>query len=136
MSYLLDTNVVSEVRKRKPDPNVRAWLNGVPSFELHLSALVLGELRKGIEGLRRRDPKAADSHESWLGTLIEDYADRIVTIDAAIAEQWGRMNAERTLPVIDGLMAATAKVKGWTFVTRNVTDVEGTDIAVLDPWSP
>lgn len=135
MSYLLDTNVVAEVRKRAADPNVRAWFASVPGTALHLSALVVGEIRQGVERLRRRDPAQSEMYERWLETLMRDYRDRIIPVTRDVAEEWGRLNVPDPLPVVDGLQAATAKVHGWTLVTRNTADVERTGVRLLDPWS-
>jgi toxin FitB len=134
MGFLLDTNVVSEARKQAADPGVRTWLESVPEAELHISVLVVGEIRQGIERLRRRDPAQAVVYERWLSTLTHDYAERIVPVTVEVAEEWGRLNAPDPLPVIDGLMAATAKVRGWTFVTRDAADVARSGVRLLDPF--
>ena len=136
MTYLLDTNVVSEIRKPNCDPNVHAWMTSTRGSQRYVSVLVLGEIRRGIEHLRSRDPGRAGVYERWLGTLRRDYADRLVAITPPIAEQWGRFNAVRTLPVIDGLLAATAAVMGLTLVTRNTADVASTGVALLNPFEP
>jgi len=136
MSFLLDTNVVSEVRKRTANPNVQAWLASVAGLELHLSVLVIGEIRQGIERMRRRDPAQAAAYEAWLSTLLRDYADRIVPVTAEVAQEWGRLNVPDPLPVIDGLLAATAKVRGWTLVTRNTADLARSGVRLLNPFEP
>lgn len=135
MAFLLDTNVVSEARRQTPDSKVRAWLASVPDAELYVSVLVIGEIRQGIERLRRRDPAQVVVFETWLSTLLHDYADRIVPVTAEVAEEWGRLNVPDPLPVIDGLMAATAKVRGWTFVTRNVADLARAGVRLLNPFA-
>lgn len=135
MSYLLDTNTVAELRKgARADPNVRAWFADLAAEDIFLSVLTIGEIRRGIESIRRRDPDSAASLDSWLARLTESYQDRIVPLDRSIAEEWGRMNVPDPLPVVDGLLAATAKVLGLTFVTRNVADVDGTGADLLDPF--
>lgn len=134
MSYLLDTDVVSEVRRRTAEPRVSAWLATVPAVDLFVSAIVLGEIRRDIERLRGRDAAQAAVFEAWLGELRSRFGDRIVPIDAEIAEEWGRINAVDPVPVEDGLMAATAKVRGMVFVTRNVADVARTGARLLNPW--
>jgi predicted nucleic acid-binding protein len=134
VSYLLDTNVVSELRKRSPHPGVRAWLQAVPASELFLSCLTIGEIRLGIERLRRKDEVQARAIERWLTGLRTLYRDRIVAVDAEVAEEWGRINAARTMPVIDGLLAATALTWDWTIVTRNTTDFARSGARLLDPW--
>ena len=135
MSFLLDTNVISEARKPAGDPNVRAWLASVRGAELYLSVLVVGEIRQGIERLRRRDPRHA-VFEAWLATLRLDYADRILPVTAEIAEEWGRLNVPDPVAAIDGLLAATAHVHGLTLVTRNTADVARTGVALLNPFAP
>ena len=137
MSYLLDTNVISELRKgSRADRNVSSWFSGLADEEIFLSALTLGEIRRGIESIRRRDAKTAAILESWLGRIADQHSDRIVAIDRAIADEWGRMNAPDPLPVVDGLLAATAKVVGLTLATRNTADIERTDISYVNPFLP
>lgn len=133
MSYLLDTDVVSEARPRG-SPHVRRWLASVPGRELFLSVLVLGEVRQGVERIRRRDPVQATGFDAWLSRLQSEYADRLLPVTVAIAEEWGRMNVPDPLPPVDSLLAATAKVHGMTLVTRNVADVASTGVAVLNPF--
>jgi predicted nucleic acid-binding protein len=134
VSFLLDTNVISEARKAAGNPNVLAWLSSIRGDDLFLSVLALGELRQGIERLRPRDLAQAAVLERWLAGLIRDYSDRIVPIGAEIADEWGRLNAVRSLPVVDGLMAASAKVLGLTLVTRNTADVVGTGVPTFNPF--
>ncbi len=135
MSYLLDTNVISEVRKGElGDAGVREWLSSVRARELYVSVLVVGEIRQGVERLRRRDPAQAVVFDAWLERLRRDYADRIVPITIDVAEEWGRMNVPDPLPAVDGLMAATAKTRGMTFVTRNTADVARTGVLLLNPF--
>ena len=102
--------------------------------DLFLSVLVVGEIRNGIEKVRRRDGAAAAALEDWLEGLVASHGDRILPVDRKVAEEWGRLASRRTLPVVDGLMAATAIVHGLTLVTRNVRDVSGTGATVLDPF--
>lgn len=135
-SFLLDTNVVSEARKAgRADAGVRAWIASVRGTQLYLSVLVVGEIRQGVERLRRRDPAQAEMYEAWLATLLHSYGDRVIPITADVAEEWGRMNVPDPRTTVDGLMAATAKAKAMTFVTRNTADVDGTGVAVLNPFS-
>lgn len=135
MSFLIDTYIISEVRKGdRCDPAVAAWWSGIAEDDLWLSALVLGEIRKGMELARRRDPRKADTLEAWLGEVIAGFGDRVLPVDTAVAEEWGRMNALRPVPVIDALLAATAKANGLTLVTRNGADVAGLDLEVLNPF--
>lgn len=136
MTYLLDTNVISELRKGdRADPNVTAWFADVLDEEIFLSVLTIGEIRRGIESVRRRDPDSATSLDSWLARLSEAHRDRILPVDRTIGEEWGRMSVPDPLPVVDGLLAATAKVLGLTLVTRNVADVAGTGVELLDPFA-
>lgn len=136
MSYLLDTNVISELRKgQRCDASVASWFEGVSSGEVYLSALTVGEIRKGIENLRRRDEGRAEALDSWLQELLEVYSDRILPIDEAIADQWGRFNVPDSLPVLDSLLAATASVHGLTLVTRNLKDVRRTGVDCLNPFN-
>ena len=136
VAFLLDTNVISEARRPAADPNVRAWLASVPDAELYVSVLVIGEVRQGIERLRRRDPARVEVFEAWLSVLLHDYGDRIVPVTAQVAEEWGRLNVPDPLPVIDGLMAATAKMRGWTLVTRDIGDLARTGVRLLNPFDP
>ena len=134
--FLLDTNVLSEARKAKrADPRVVSWI-AAHRQELYLSVLVTGEVRRGIEVIRRRDRSAAGVLERWLRTLEAEFDERILPVDAAVADRWGRLMAERTLPVIDGLLAATALVHGLTLATRNVRDVSLTGVPTVDPFVP
>lgn len=136
MSYLLDTNVISELRKReRADPKVAAWFAELADEEIFLSALTIGEIRRGIESVRRRDPDSAAALDRWLALLSDAHGDRILPVDRTIAEEWGRMNVPDPLPAIDGLLAATARVLGLTLVTRNVADVDGTGVDLFDPFS-
>ena len=134
MTFLLDTNVVSEIPKPRPDPKAQAWLASVPEADLYLSVLVVGEIRQGVERLRRRDPARVAPYEAWLSELLRHFTDRLVPITADVCEEWGRLNVPDPLPVVDGLMAATAKVRGWTFVTRNVADLARADVRLLNPF--
>jgi predicted nucleic acid-binding protein len=134
--FLLDTNVVSELRKGgRADVGVRDWWDEHRDGELWLSVLVLGELRRGVELLRRRDTAGAEALDAWLAGLIEGFSDRVLSIDAGVAATWGSLGVPDPVPVIDGLMAATALVHELTLVTRNTTDVEATGVALMDPFS-
>ena len=136
MSFLIDTNVVSEVRKGdRCDAGVAAWFATVPRNDLWLSVLVLGEVRKGVELARRKDPDKAEALEEWLEGLDAGFGDRIIPIDVAISAEWGRLNAIRPVNAIDGLMAATAKVKGLTLVTRNEGDIAGLGAETVNPFN-
>jgi toxin FitB len=135
VSFLLDTNVVSEIRKKTADKGVVTWFASAPADRLFLSVLVVGEIRQGIARLARRDPAQAENFEHWLSQLVDGYGDRIVPITAQIAEAWGRLNVPDPVPVVEGLMAATALVHDWTLVTRNVSDVVPTGARLLNPFT-
>jgi toxin FitB len=135
VSFLIDTNIISEIRKGdRCDPAVASWWATVAEDDLWLSALVLGEIRKGIELARRRTPQKAAALEVWLADVIAGFGDRVLPVDIAVAEEWGRMNAVRPVSVIDALLAATAKANGLTLVTRNEADVADLGIEILNPF--
>ena len=133
--WLVDTNVISELRRRDPDANVRAWFAQRPATELYLSVLTLGEIRKGVEALT--DSGRRTVLNQWLEReLPVFFADRLLPIDAGVAHQWGQLLAEagRSLPAIDSLLAATAMHHNLVLVTRNLKDVAGLPVKVLNPW--
>jgi toxin FitB len=135
VSYLLDTNVISEIRKGdRCHPAVARWWSKVSDDEIHLSVLTTGEIRKGLENVRRRDPDTAAALEGWMYRLLNDFAERVLPIDIAIADEWARLNVPDPLPVIDSLIAATAKVRGLIVVTRNTRDIERTGARALNPF--
>jgi predicted nucleic acid-binding protein len=135
VTWLIDTNVISEVRKGdRCHPGVAEWYRRVEAKELYLSVLVLGEIRKGVEAARKRDPAKAASLARWLEGLPARFPDRILPVDQEVAQTWGTMAAIRPLPAIDGLLAATAKVHRLTLVTRNKAHVTGLGAEVLDPF--
>ncbi|MCY4107585.1 MAG: type II toxin-antitoxin system VapC family toxin [Chloroflexi bacterium] len=132
---LLDTNVISEVRKgSRCDARVAAWYAQVDASDLFLSVLTTGEIRQGVERARPRDPVKAHALEQWLDDLQRRFADRILAVDARVADEWGRLSAPRTVPVIDGFLAATAKVHGLTLVTRNTGNVYDLGANLLNPF--
>ena len=135
MSVLLDTNIVSELRKgERADARVRAWFATQPEADIHLSVLVIGELRRGVERVRARDARQAEALERWLQRLTRLHADRILPVDARVADEWGRFSARRNASPIDVLMAATARAHQLTLVTRNTRDVAWTGVAHLNPF--
>ena len=135
MNYLLDTNIISEIAKGpRCNARVATWYDSIKDPEIHLSVLVLGEIRKGIERARRSDPSQARALESWLVSIEASFAERILPIDQAIADEWGRMSAKRPVSTIDALLAATAKVNGMTLVTRNIADVADLGAKFLNPF--
>jgi len=136
VSYLLDTNVLSELRKgRRANLGVVEWFAGVDGNELYLSVLVIGEIRRGIELIRRRDEASAMSLDGWLRQVVTQHDDRILPIDRTIAETWARLNVPDPVPVVDGLLAATAHVHGLTLVTRNSADIARTGVRHLNPFT-
>ena len=135
MSFLINTNIISEARKgNNCDPGVAVWRNDIADEQIWVSSLVLGEIRKGIELARRNDPRKAEALEQWLAAIKSRFGDHVLPVDTAVADEWGKMNSVRPLPVIDGLLAATAKVHELTLVTRNVADVAGVGVDVLNPF--
>lgn len=135
MSFLLDTNVVSEIARRRPERAVMAWFEATADAQLHLSVLTLGEIRKGVDGL----PAGARRTKLtvWLeAELPAWFGNRLLPIDAAVADRWGRVLAasKRSLPAIDSLIAATALVHGLALVTRNTEDFDIPGLTVVDPW--
>jgi len=136
LSWLVDTNVLSELRKaRRVNPGVREWFGGAQDEELFTSVLVLGEVRRGIESIRRRDVPSAIALEQWLARLTTSFQDRVLPIDAAVADRWGALNVPDPVPTVDGLLAATALVHDLVLVTCNVRHVAGTGVRLLDPFA-
>jgi predicted nucleic acid-binding protein len=132
---LIDTNVISEVRKgTRCDKRVSAWYAAIADSDLFLSTLALGEIRKGVELARPRDAAKAVALERWLQAVVSAFEGRVLGIDNAVADQWGRMCAIRPVPVVDGLLAATALVNGLTLATRNDREVAGLGAAVVNPF--
>ena len=137
--FLLDTNVISELVKPKPEPKVTTWIDSIDESLLYLSVLTLGEIRKGIASVGRASRRV--TLEAWLDSdLILRFAERILPIDRAVADRWGRLAADASsakspLPVIDGLLAATALDQNLTLVTRNTKDVAVTGVPVFNPWN-
>jgi toxin FitB len=134
VSFLLDTNVISEIRRPKPNAGVTTWFEEAADEDLFLSVLVVGEIRQGIERLRIRDPEQAAVFERWLDTLQLDFRDRLLPVSAAVGDAWGRLNAPAPLPAVDSLLAATALVHGLVFVTRDTSKLEGAGVPLLNPW--
>ena len=135
MNYLLDTNIISEVRKGpRCNSRVATWYELIDDSEIYLSVLVLGEIRKGLERARQKTPAQVRALENWLAALATSFAQRILPIDQAVADEWGRMSASRPVSTIDALLAATAKVNNMTLVTRNTIDVADLGAKVLNPF--
>ena len=135
MTYLLDTNVLSELRKPVPADHVVEWFDDTRPDELYLSVIVIGELRHGAERVRGRDPARSARLEAWIAGVRTEYADRILPVTVPIAEAWGRLLARATLPVVDTLLVATALVHGLVVVSRDHSTAEQVGVPWLDPWS-
>lgn len=135
VSYLLGTNVVSEWSKTAPNQGVVDFYSRSHSEDMFLSVVSVGELWRGVTLLRRRnDHRQADRIETWLTSTTGGFADRLAPVTIEIAEEWGRSAEHLGIPAADGLIAATAKVHGWTLVTRNSKDLEHTGVRVLNPF--
>jgi len=135
MAFLLDTNILSELRKRRlANPKVQAWYAAVQDSELFTSVLVIGEIRRGIELKRPTNPAFAANLERWLRWLQQDFQDNILPVTQEIAEVWGTLSPTRPLAEPDGLIAATAMHYNLILVTRNVRDVQRTGVNTLNPW--
>jgi len=133
--YLLDTNVVSELRKVKPHKGVVAWIEAAPPETMYVSAVTVGEIQAGIEITRQQDAQKAQEIEGWLDSVAQSYA--ILPADAAILRRWAQLMHRRTDHHLeDGLIAATALVRGLTVVTRNVDDFEPFDVSLINPFAP
>jgi predicted nucleic acid-binding protein len=138
--FLLDTNIISELVKPRPEVKVAAWIDSTDEHLLYLSVLTIGEIRKGITALGK--PSRRVFLESWLDRdLAVRFAGRILPVDQPVADRWGLLAgraaaAKHPLPVVDALLAATALQHNLTLVTRNTKDVAGTGVPVFDPWGP
>jgi toxin FitB len=131
--YLLDTNVVSELRKRRPNPQVVAWLQDVEDPDLHLSAVTIGEIQAGIEVTRTQDPTKAEELEAWADQVADSY--NVLAMDAACFRRWAKLMHRQSGTVYeDAMIAATALVHDLTVVTRNVRDFSRFDVPVLNPF--
>jgi predicted nucleic acid-binding protein len=136
VTYLLDTNVLSETRKRHPAPGVVNWIKSTPPDQLHVSVLTLGEIMLGIARIRAcGDHMQAAILDRWLDGIEKGFADRALPVTLRIAADWARQQPQQPMPVIDALIAATARVNGLTVVTRNVRDFEHADVPVINPFT-
>ena len=140
MSWLLDTCALSEYIKKTPDPKVIGWLDEQDEASLFISVISLGEIEKGILKLRTSDPRRAQKLTAWLGKVEQRFAGRILPLDAAALSAWAQFSAQaelagKPLPVMDGLLMATAQCHGLTVVTRNAQDFESFT-RVFNPWMP
>ncbi len=136
--FLLDTNVISELIKPRPEQRVTHWISDTDESLLYLSVLTLGEIRKGITTLPLTARRTA--LEAWLDRdLLLRFENRVLPIDLAVADRWGQLTEsaaarKHPIPAIDGLLAATASQYNLTFVTRNKADIQGTGVPIFDPW--
>lgn len=138
MSYLLDTNVISELRKpqRRADRAVRSWVAARLPSDLHLSGITILEIELGIVRLHRRDTVQADRLQTWLeDDVLEVFAGRIHSVDTRVARRAARLHVSDPRPERDALIGSTAIVHGLTVVTRNIADFEPMGVAVIDPWA-
>jgi hypothetical protein len=132
--FLLDTNIVSELRKTKPHGGVLAWIATIPEREIFLSALTLGELQAGVERTRRQDAAKAAAIEAWIDQVEQDY--QVIPLDAAVFREWARLMHRRSDHLIEDVMiAATACVYKLTVATRNVRDFRAFDVPMVDPFT-
>ncbi len=135
MTWLIDTNIISEIRKgRRAEPAVMGWWDKVADQDLFLSVLTLGEIRKGLDAVRLRDPTYAATLAVWLADVTHAFGPRVLPVDGAVADIWGQISARRSVPVIDGLLAATAIAHNLVLVTRNTADVDGLGAQLLNPF--
>lgn len=131
--YLLDTNVVSELRKPRPHGAVVAWVHAARDADLHLSAVTLGEIQAGIEITREQDPPKAEELTAWLDLMAASY--QVLPMDGAVFREWARLMHRRSNTLHeDAMIAATARVHGLTVVTRNVADLKGFAVDLLNPF--
>ncbi|WP_338473719.1 MULTISPECIES: type II toxin-antitoxin system VapC family toxin [Pseudomonas] len=134
--FLLDTHVISELRKPQADRNVQAWARSVPAPSLYVSAITVLELETGVLRFERKDPVQGSRLREWLDNhVLPAFAGRILTIDRAVALRCARLQVPDRCNECDALIAATALVHGLTLVTRNVNDFQGSGVALLNPWS-
>jgi len=135
LSFLLDTNVLSEIRKgANCNAMVRKWWDSTAISDVYLSVIVAGEIYRGIEILMKTNPALARQFRSWLRLLVREFEGRTLGVDLKTAEIWGRLTSKRTLPLADGLLAATALGHDLTFVTRNTKDIRDTGVRYLNPF--
>jgi predicted nucleic acid-binding protein len=135
LSFLIDTNVVSELRKKKrANRLVLDWFSKLSDSDIFLSVLTISELKRGIERMSVRDPRQAAVLNSWLTGLVASFGDRILPIDLNVATEWGSLPSRDTLPVIDALIGATARCYGLTVATRNLKDISRTGAVCMNPF--
>lgn len=137
MKYLLDPNVISELRKgARANPNVRDWAAAANPLAASTSVIALGEIRRGIELKRLKDPAHAEALDAWFDGMRQGFEDRVLPVDEVIAGVWARLNVPNPLPFVDGLLAATALTRRLVLVTRNTRDMTATGVRILNPFLP
>jgi predicted nucleic acid-binding protein len=136
MPFVLDTNIISELRKARGirNANVRRWYDATPTEEIHLSVIVLGEIRRGVEMRRKRDPATARIFERWMHEIRVTHGDRLLDVTEEISDLWGRLAATVEISVIDGLIAATAAHHDLTVATRNEADFQRCGVDYINPF--
>jgi predicted nucleic acid-binding protein len=135
MRFLLDTNVISELRAKRPEPRVVTWVGSLTTEQIYLSVLTVGEIRRGIAAVAMRDADKAERLADWLKGLVNAYGANILPVNLAVAEWWGTLTASRPHPAVDGLLAATAYEHGLTVATRNTSDFADLGVALFNPFA-
>lgn len=133
--FLVDTNVLSEGRRPRPERRVVDYVDAIPRERLFVSVMTIGELRKGAEARRRYDTVGGVALQEWIDIVERRFGRRVLPVDRAVARLWGELSSDRPRPVVDTLIAATALVHGLTLITRNTRDVAGTGLTVVNPWT-
>jgi toxin FitB len=134
--FLLDTNIISELQKRRADPHITTWVRLIAPSDLFLSAVTITEIEFGIARIQRRDPMFARRLQEWLELTLRVYGERILPLTTGIARRWGRLSAQRGSKQLDLAIAATALEHGMTVVTRNISDFRPTGVSTLNPFDP
>ena len=134
MPYLLDTDILSAIRRKQRDPNLKEWLRSIQSADVYLSVVTIGEVERGITRQRRNNPKFAEDLESWLDTILLRYEQRILPLSVSIARRWGQLSGELGHTSADLMIAATALEHNLTVATRNTRHFEPTQVALINPY--